>query len=110
MKNQRICIIGDGLTGLTTALAMSNLNIDIDLYFSKKKTINNDKRITAISNSNYNFLVNIHNSNIKKQFWPCKKMHHFYQNKKNINNFLNFTEQNNLIYTFENEKFNSYMF
>ena len=105
MKNQRICIIGDGLTGLTTALAMSNLNVDIDLYFSKKKTINHDKRITAISNSNYNFLADINKSNIKKLFWPCKKIHLFYQRNTNIKNFLNFSEKNTLMHIFENNKF-----
>ena len=31
MKKQKICIIGDGLTGLTSALVLSQLDLDIDL-------------------------------------------------------------------------------
>ena len=57
MKLQRICIIGDGLTGLTAALALKKLNIQIHLFgnFLNKKKIN-DNRVTAISPSNYDFL------------------------------------------------------
>ena len=38
MKNQKICIIGGGLTGLTTALVLKNLNLDIDIFLSEKNT------------------------------------------------------------------------
>ena len=31
MKDQRICIIGSGLAGLTTAVALSKLNLKIDV-------------------------------------------------------------------------------
>ena len=34
MKKQKICIIGDGLAGLTSTCALKNLNIDIDFYES----------------------------------------------------------------------------
>ena len=62
MKNQKICIIGGGLTGLTTALVLKNLNLDIDIFLSEKNTTKNiDERSTAISNSNFVFLK----SNIK---------------------------------------------
>ena len=56
MKKQKICIIGDGLAGLTTALTLSNLDLEIDVYYKKNKNIVNDKRITAISESNFKFL------------------------------------------------------
>ena len=47
MKNQRICIIGDGLTGLTTTLALKNLNLSIDLFQGKNiKNFKNDTRTT----------------------------------------------------------------
>ena len=57
MTQQKICIIGDGLAGLTTAAILSKQNIIIDLYTSKKK--NNaslDIRTTAISESNYHYI------------------------------------------------------
>ena len=34
---QKICIIGDGLAGLTTAVILSKENICIDLYTGNKK-------------------------------------------------------------------------
>ena len=37
MNQQKICIIGDGLTGLITAAILSKLNICIDLYSGNKK-------------------------------------------------------------------------
>ena len=109
MKNQRICIIGDGLTGLTTALVLKNLNVDIDLYFSKNMVKKEDKRVTAISVSNYNFfkkdLIKL-NKNI---FWPCKKINLFYGREEKIFNFFNFEKKNSLsMYIFENKKFKSY--
>ena len=106
MKNQKICIIGDGLTGLVTALTLKNLNLDIDLYFSRNNNKNHkDKRTTAISNSNYEFLIN----NIKhldlKYFWPCKKINLFYEDENRSLNFLNFEKNSkNLMYIFENYK------
>ena len=37
MNNQKICIIGDGLTGLMAAIILSKANIKIDLYSDSKK-------------------------------------------------------------------------
>ena len=39
MTKQKICIIGDGLAGLTTAAILSKQNIIIDLYAGKKKIV-----------------------------------------------------------------------
>ena len=109
MKNQRICIIGDGLTGLTTALVLKNLNADIDLYISKDKVKSEDKRVTAVSVSNYNFFKKNFIKLNKKIFWPCKKINLFYGREKKIFNFFNFEKKNSLfMYIFENKKFKSY--
>ena len=58
MNMQKICIIGDGLTGLSTAIILSKENIQIDLYVGTKKTRNLkiDNRTTAISEISYKFL------------------------------------------------------
>ena len=106
MRNQRICIVGDGLAGLTTALRLKNLNLDIDLYVSSQKprrTI--DRRTTAISDSNYKFMNNCF-ENIKNDiFWPCKKINLYYENEESYFNFLNLEEKKrNLMYIFENHK------
>tara|TARA_B100000945_G_scaffold226777_1_gene183490 strand:- start:5093 stop:6229 length:1137 start_codon:yes stop_codon:yes gene_type:complete len=107
MKNQKICIVGDGLAGLTTALTLKELNIDIDLFYKKKnKNLKNDKRTTAISLSNYQFLRKLIKKNNLNYFWPCKYVSLFYETKNQYINFLNYKEEEkNLMYIFENKKF-----
>ena len=55
MKKQRICIVGDGLSGLMAALSLNKLEgLEVHLI-SKKHKHSKDKRTTAISASNYEF-------------------------------------------------------
>ncbi|MDC0937491.1 FAD-dependent monooxygenase [Pelagibacteraceae bacterium] len=105
MKKERICIIGDGLSGLLTAIALNNLpNLEVHLIAKKNKRMN-DKRTTAISASNFNFFEDIMNKYDKKLFWPSKKINLFYETANQKINFLNFNEdKNNLMYVFENDK------
>ena len=59
MKKQRICIVGDGLSGLMTALALNKLEgLEVHLI-SKKNKLLKDKRTTAISASNYEFFNSV---------------------------------------------------
>ncbi len=44
MKNLQISIIGDGLTGLVTALSMANLNLKVDVYWRKNEKKKQYKR------------------------------------------------------------------
>ena len=56
MIKQRICIVGDGLAGLMTAVVLSQIpGVDINLIAKKEKK-NSDKRTTAISYTNYKFI------------------------------------------------------
>ena len=105
MKKQRICIVGDGLSGLLTAIALNNLsNLEVHLIAKKDKRIK-DKRTTAISKSNFDFFENIMGKLNNKLFWPSKKINLFYETKEQKINFLNFNEdKNNLMYVFENDK------
>ena len=58
MKKQRICIVGEGLSGLMTALALNKLEgLEVHLI-SKKNKLSKDRRTTAISASNYEFFNN----------------------------------------------------
>ena len=111
MKNQKICIIGDGLAGLTTAIALRKLNLNIDLFCSKYNgSSRKDKRTTAISESSYQFLKE--NIDLKKNryFWPCKKINLFYENQDKYLNFLNYkSKDKNLMHIFENIKFVKYL-
>ena len=50
MKKQKICIIGDGLSGLTAALVLSNLDIEVDFIAeNKQEKKSSDPRVTAVS-------------------------------------------------------------
>ncbi len=108
MIKQRICIVGDGLSGLMTAVILSKVSgVEVNLIAKKGKK-NADKRTTAISDTNYKFI----NQNIKsleqKLFWPSKKIELFYETSKEKINFLNLNEANsNLMYVFENDKIKS---
>ena len=108
MSKQRICIVGDGLAGLMTAVVLSQIaGVDINLIAKKEKK-NSDKRTTAISYTNYKFIQ----ENIVKLdnnlFWPSKNIELYYETSKEKINFLNLNEaHSNLMYVFENDKIKS---
>ena len=105
MTQQKICIIGDGLAGLTTAAILSKQNISIDLYCGRKKKRKKDNRTTAISESNFQYIrseLNLINKNI---FWGCRKINLFFEDKRKIINFLNLNEKNkNVMHIFQNKE------
>ena len=105
MNEQKICIIGDGLAGLTAAIILSKENLKIDLYCGEKKINKNlDNRTTAISKSNYQYIKKILTLDKQSFFWPCKKINLFFEDKNKIINFFNFEEKNkNLMYIFQNK-------
>jgi 2-polyprenyl-6-methoxyphenol hydroxylase-like FAD-dependent oxidoreductase len=105
MNTQKICIIGDGLAGLMSAIILSKENIKIDLYCSRnKKNQNLDNRTTAISESNYRYIKDNINFSSYNFFWACKEINLFFEDKEKIINFFNFKENNkNLMYVFQNK-------
>ena len=57
MNKQRICIVGDGLSGLMTAICLNQIpGIEVNLV-AKKPVNNQDKRTTAISAVSYTHLT-----------------------------------------------------
>ncbi len=105
MNKQRICIVGDGLSGLMTAVVLGQIpGVEINLIAKKAKK-NLDNRTTAISQTNFKFIQeNIFglDSNL---FWPSKNIELFYETSKERVNFLNLKEpHSNLMYVFENDK------
>tara|TARA_B100000780_G_scaffold275989_2_gene243728 strand:- start:1722 stop:2864 length:1143 start_codon:yes stop_codon:yes gene_type:complete len=105
MNKQKICIIGDGLAGLSAAVILSKENIKIDLYVGNENNNKhrNDTRATAVSESSYQFIKKKININKKSFFWPCKEINLFSESNKNITNFLNFKKKN-LMYIFQNKE------
>ena len=105
MKKQRICVVGDGLSGLMTALALNKIEgLEVHLISKKNKPLK-DKRTTAVSASNYEFLSSVVGKLYKNLFWPSNKINLFYETKDQNMNFLNFNEdKKNLMYIFENDK------
>ena len=80
MKCQKICIIGDGLAGLVTAVTLKNLNIQVDLIYKKsKKEKTSDYRTTAISENNYKFLKSKVDFKSKTLFWASQNIDLFYE-------------------------------
>ena len=75
MKKQKICIIGGGLTGLVTAIGLSELDCNIDLISGKINQNYKTNSTLAISQNNYYFLkkLKIFNSS-GKELWPCSQM------------------------------------
>ena len=105
MNKQRICIVGDGLSGLMTAVVLSQVPEIEVILVAKKVSKNPDQRTTAISDLNFKFIKENISSLNNKLFWPSKKIELFYETQKEKINFLNLNEKNsNLMYVFENNK------
>ena len=97
MKKHKICIVGGGLTGLISALVLSERGLDIDLILENHTSKNKDLRVTAISEKNMEFLKSkVKNINLKL-FYPVKKINLFFEKGNQIKNFLNFDEKKNLM-------------
>ena len=88
--SQRICVVGGGLTGLSTALILSELNLKIDLILPKKKLYTKDNRTTALSSNNYIFLKKFLNKKNDKLFWPSSQIDLFYETDNRNRHFMNF--------------------
>ena len=102
MKKHKICIVGGGLTGLISALVLSERGLDIDLIVENRVSKIKDLRVTAISEKNMEFLKStIKNINLKL-FYPVNKINLFFEKDNQTKNFLNFEENKNLMFFFEN--------
>ena len=54
-----VCIVGGGLTGLITAIALSKLNLQVDLAIGSTKPNIKSNKTTAISQENYDFIKSL---------------------------------------------------
>ena len=102
MKKHKICIVGGGLTGLISALVLSQRGLDIDLIIESNMSKIKDLRVTAISEKNMEFLKSTIKDINLKLFYPVKKINLFFEKNNQTKNFLNFDENKNLMFFFEN--------
>jgi len=110
MKKHKICIVGGGLTGLISALVLSERGLDIDLIAENTTTKNKDLRVTAISEKNMEFLKSTINNINLKLFYPVKKINLYFEQNNQTKNFLNFDENKNLMFFFENKLTKEHLF
>ena len=115
MEKQKVCIIGGGLTGLITAIALSKINLKIDLIGVNTDQNFESNRTTAISQENFNFLKQ---SNIlslpSSEFWFCSKMKLYSEtNNKKISEIFDFSQDKNesikILYMINNFKIREYL-
>ena len=92
-----ICILGNGLTALTLAKALTKQNIYVDVLYNKKKLKINNTRTIGISKSNINFL-NKNVININKLLWKLKKIEIFSDNLEK-EKLINFEKENDQIFS-----------
>ena len=93
----KVCILGDGLTGLTLAKALVNQKIYVDLVSQRKKSPLNNNRTIGISKSNIEYF-NTNIINIKKIAWNLKKIEIF-SDKLKKEKLLNFENKNEFLFS-----------
>ena len=93
----RVCIIGNGLTSLTLAKGLVNLNINVDLLEQKKAKVYNLSRTIGISKSNVEYFNN-NILNIEKILWKLTKIEIFSENLKN-KKLLKFENNNDELFS-----------
>ena len=104
MIKQKICIIGNGLTGLTAALILGKLNLDVHLVAAPDKKRRRDIRTTAISESNYKGLIGFIGKKNSKIFFESKEIDLYKEHSKEIKHFMNLSNKHkNLMFLFQNE-------
>ena len=104
MIKQKICIIGNGLTGLTAALILGKLNLDVHLIAAPDKKKRRDIRTTAISESNHKGLISFIGKKKSKIFFESKEIDLYKEHSKEIKHFMNLSnKRKNLMFLFQNE-------
>ena len=96
----RVCVIGEGLSALTIAKALVNLNIFVDISMSKKVKNINRTRTLGISKDNLDFF-NKNITNVEKIIWKIKRIEIFTDNLKN-EKLLNFENNDDQLFSIIN--------
>ena len=92
-----ICILGNGLTALTLAKALTKQNIYVDILYEKKTFNINKNRTIGISKTNTDYF-NKNVINITKIFWKIKKIEIFSDTLKK-EKLINFEKDNDQVFS-----------
>ncbi len=99
-----ICIIGDGLTGLSLAKNLTNKKIDVHFYHKNKVKGLTSSRTIGISRNNLEFYKKEIYKIPKKIFWQIKKIE-IYSEKLNKERLLKFEDKkDHLFYMLKNDE------
>ena len=110
-KTYDAIIIGGGLTGLITAVALSKLNLSVDLISNNINKNVKTNRTTAISHENLLFLKSLNFFKFSKnEFWPCPIMKLYAKDKKEkLTEIFKLTKKKNVLYMMNNSKIITYI-
>ena len=98
-----ICIIGDGLTGLSLAKNLINKKINVHFYHKNKIEDLSSSRTIGISKNNLEFFRKEIYKIPKKNFWEIKKIE-IYSEKLEKENLLRFeNDKDSLFYMIKND-------
>ena len=99
-----ICIIGDGLTGLSLAKNLINKKINVCFYHKNKIKNSLSSRTIGISKNNLEFFRKEIHKTSNKMFWEIKKIE-IYSEKLEKENILSFgNHKDNLFYMVKNDQ------
>ena len=92
-----VCIIGDGLTSLLLAKSLISKNINVSLFYNKKRKKKIITRTIGLAKANFNY-VNSNILNIMDISWNIKKIEIY--SEKNLNKkILNFDNDRETLFT-----------
>lgn len=113
MQEQKVCIIGGGLTGLITAITLARINIKVDLVIRNLSYNLKSRRTTAISQENFNFLKKLDILKfLEEEFWSCFQMKLYTETKnEKISEILDLDKKykNKIFYMVDNIKIIKYL-
>ena len=93
----KVCIIGDGLVGLTLANILIQKDLFVDILITKKSNQYDSSRTLGVSKSNIDYLKN-ERIDIKKISWKIKKIKIFTE-KSSKKEIIHFDNKNNQIFS-----------
>ena len=92
----KLCILGDGLTGLSLAKSLVKKGLSVDIFSNKKKSSFDRSRTIGISKDN-SIYFNEEILDIKKLLWDIKKIEIYSDNLRN-EKILNFENNNKSLF------------